>query len=120
MGDLTIDVQAAIPHTRLTQNIDALNLDSAPSYSLPSNSNSVNANLSNVVSNDVSNVDFNSASPSFDLNWASHSAIEPRMGCPVCLLQVGVCASGLVKSHKHQESKCDGSGHRHREVFDPN
>ena len=38
------------------------------------------------------------------------------MGCPVCLLQVGVCASGLVKSHKHQGSECDGSGHRPRNL----
>ena len=36
------------------------------------------------------------------------------MGCPVYLLQVEVCASGLVKSHKHQGSNCDGSGHRPR------
>ena len=27
MGDLTKDVQAAIPHTSFTQNIDALNID---------------------------------------------------------------------------------------------
>ena len=36
------------------------------------------------------------------------------MGCPFSLLQVGVRASGLVKSHKHQGSKCDGSSHRPR------
>ena len=35
---------------------------------------------------------------------------------PVCLLQVGVCASRLVKSHKHQGSKCDGSGLRPRNL----
>ena len=90
MEDLTIDVHAAIPHTSLTQNMDALNIDSPPSYGLLSNSISVNANLSNVVSN----VDFNGASPSDDFHGASPSAIETRMGCFVCLLQVGFCASG--------------------------
>ena len=56
MEGLTIDVQAAIPHTSLTQNMGALNIDSPPSYGLLSNSISVNANLSNVVSIVVSNV----------------------------------------------------------------
>ena len=129
MEDLMLDVQAAILHTSLTQNTDALNIDSQPSYGLLSNSISVSANLSNVVSN----VDFNGASPSVDFNGAS-TAIEPGMGCPSSLLQVKVCASGLVKSHKHQGSKCDSSSHRprilatklhlsflgrHRDVFDP-
>ena len=73
MEDLTLDVQAAIPHTSLTQNMDALNIDSPPSYGLFS----VNSNLSNVVSNVVSNVDFNGASPSVDFNGSFPSAIEP-------------------------------------------
>ena len=51
MEDFTIDVQAAILHTSFTQNMDALNIDSPPSYGLLSISISVNANLSNVVSN---------------------------------------------------------------------
>ena len=38
------------------------------------------------------------------------------MGCPICLVQVRVSASGLVKSHKHQGSNCDGSGHRPRNL----
>ena len=117
MEDLTIDIQAAIPHTSLIQNMDALNIDSPPSYGLLSNSISVNANLSNVDFNGASpSVDFNGASPSVDFNGASPSARDLRVGCPVCLLQVGVCASGLVKSHKHQGSKCDGSGHRPRNL----
>ena len=116
MEDLTIDVQAAIAHTSLTHYMDALNIDSPPSYGLLSNSSSVNAYLSNSVSDVVSNVDFNGASPSVDFNGASPSAIESRMGCPVCLLQVGVCASGLVKSHKHQGSKCDGFRHKPRNL----
>ena len=85
MEDLTIDVEAAIPQSSLTQTMAALNIDSPPSYGLLSISISVNANLSNVVSNVVSKFDFKGASPSVDLNGASHSAIEPRMGCPsVC------------------------------------
>ena len=84
MEDLTIGVHAAIPHTSVTQNMDALNIDSPPGYGLLSNSISVNANLSNVGSNN----DFNGASPSADFHGASASAIEPRMGCFVCLLQV--------------------------------
>ena len=90
MEDLTIDVHAAIPHTSLTQNMDNLNIDSPPCYGLLSNSISVNANFYNVVSN----VDFNGASPFVDFHGASLSAIEPRMGCFVCLLQEGFCASG--------------------------
>ena len=65
MEDLTIDIQAAIPLTSLIQNMDALNIDSPPSYGLLSNSISVNAYLSNV--------DFNGASPSVDFNGASPS-----------------------------------------------